>query len=72
MNQQDTIYFNSQVSEHFNVPFSNKDEKIILPAAEIANCPVANWDQQTISMLKKYKEEEIALQGEGVGAWKVL
>jgi hypothetical protein len=72
MNQSYTLYFDSKVSDHLNVPFSNKDHKTILPATEILNCPVASWDQETINILKRFKNEEIALQGEGVGEWKVL
>lgn len=67
------IYFNSQVSDYFSIPFSNKDYNIMLPAAEILNCPVASWDNDTLKELKRYKEDqELALKGLGVGEWEIL
>lgn len=65
------IYFNTVVSQYFNVPFNNVGHQTNLIASTILNCSVVSWDIDTRKVLAELEDEEITLLGKGSGLWEI-
>ncbi len=66
------IYFNTVVSQYFNVPFNNGGETVHLKANYILYCSVVTWDIDTRNLLSELGEQEISLLGKGTGDWEIF
>ncbi len=65
------IYFNTVVSQYFNVPFNNVGEQLNLLASTILNCSVVSWDIDTKKLLHELGDQEVSLLGKGSGNWEI-
>ena len=65
------IYFNTVVSQYFDVPFNNTGHKTDLLASTILNCSVVSWDIDTRKLLTDLGDKEVSLLGKGSGDWEI-
>jgi len=65
------IYFNTVVSQYFNVQFNNLGDTTKLIASTILNCPIVSWDIDKKKMLEELADKEVSLLGRGSGVWEI-
>ena len=65
------IYFNTIVSNYFNVDFDNKDVQFFEKATTILKCPIVSWDMDVKKTLEGFGDSLIPLVGVGSGYWEI-
>lgn len=66
------IYFNTVVSQYFNVHFNNTGDRTNLIASTVLSCPIVSWDIDTRKTLASLEDQEITLLGKGSGQWEIF